>query len=92
MRRAQQRGRAVTVTVPADWTARAEAPVQIVLGGAPTQIGTVTAVTFDLGEATMTVTARTTDTPASAWVLIPTGERWIDSPVGGSWISEVISG
>ena len=92
VRRAQQRGRAVTVTVPADWTARAEAPVQIVLGGAPTQIGTVTAVTFDLGEATMTVTSRTTDTPASAWVLIPTGERWIDSPVGGSWISEVISG
>lgn len=90
--RAQQRGRVVTVETPTVWTARAESPLQIILDGAPTQIGTVTAVTFDLGEASMTVTARTTDTPASAWVLIPTGERWIDSPVGGSWISEVISG
>lgn len=90
--RAQQRGRVVTVETPTVWTARAETPLQIILDGAPTQIGTVTAVTFDLGEASMTVTARTTDTPASAWVLIPTGERWIDSPVGGSWISEVING
>lgn len=92
VRRAQQRGRAVTVETRSDWTARAEEPVQIILDGAPTQIGTVTAVSFDLGSGRMSVTARTTDTPASAWALIPTGERWIDSPVGASWTSEVISG
>ncbi len=92
VRRAQQRGRAVSVDVMTDWAAHAEQPVQIILDGAPTQIGTVTAVTFDIDAGRMNITARTTDTPASAWALIPTGERWIDSPAGASWTSEVISG
>lgn len=92
VRRAQQRGRAVSVEVMTDWAAHAEQPVQIILDGAPTQIGTVTAVTFDIEAGRMTITARTTDTPPSAWALIPTGERWIDSPAGASWTSEVISG
>lgn len=87
---AQARGRGVTATTVADWTAAAEQPVQIVLDGAPTQIGKTSRVDFDLDRDEMTITTRTTDTPASAWALIPTGQRWIDSPVGASWTSEVI--
>lgn len=90
VRRALQRGREVTATAVADWTATAEQPVSITLAGAPIQIGATQKVTFDLSTDEMTVLTRTTDTPASAWVLIPAGEAWIDSPVGESWTEEVI--
>ena len=70
VRRAQQRGRAVTVETRNDWTARAEELVQIVLDGAPTQIGTITAVTFDIATGQMSVTARTTDIPPGAIDLL----------------------
>ena len=90
VRRAQGRGREVTASAVADWRARAEQPVEIVLENAPIQLGTVDEVTFDLGQRTMTVTTRTTDTPASAWDLIPAGSSWTSQPVGGSWNGESI--
>ena len=90
VRRAQGRGREVSAVTVADWRCRAEQPISIVLEGAPTQIGETTSVRFDLDRDEMTVTTRTTDTPASAWTLIPTGSRWNDQPAGGSWIGEVI--
>lgn len=88
VRRAQGRGRAVSATCVTDWRARAEQPISIVLEGAPIQTGQTSRVDFDLDRDEMTVSTRTTDTPATAWVLLPTGHRWIDSPVGGSWTGE----
>lgn len=88
VRRAQGRGRAVSATCVTDWRARAEQPISIVLEGAPIQTGQTSRVDFDLDRDEMTVSTRTTDTPATAWILLPTGHRWIDSPVGGSWTGE----
>lgn len=88
VRRAQGRGRVVSATCISDWRARAEQPISVVLQGAPIQTGQTSRVDFDLDRDEMTVSTRTTDTPATAWVLLPTGQRWIDSPVGGTWIGE----
>lgn len=79
VRRAQQRGREVTVTAVSDWRARAEQPITIVLDGAPTQIGTTQSVAFSFDNDEMTTLTRTTDTPAGAIDLL-TGT--IDSLVG----------
>lgn len=90
VRRAQGRGRTVTVTTQAQWNEAAEQPLTTTLDGTPIQTGTANRVEFDLAANTVTVTSRTTDTPAAAWVLIPVGEQWIDSPVGESWTEEII--
>lgn len=66
VRRAQTRGRQVTVTTGADWNARAEQPSEYTLLGAPVQLGMVSRVTFDLDTDEMTVMSRTTDTVAGA--------------------------
>lgn len=79
VRRAQGRGREVSATTVADWNARAEQAVQIVLDGAPVQIGKTSRVVFDLDRDEMTVTTRTTDTPAGAVDLLP---GTIDALVG----------
>lgn len=71
VRRAQGRGREVSATAVADWTARAEQPVQIVLDGAPTQVGRASRLVFDLDRDEMTVSTRTIDTPAGAIDLLP---------------------
>ncbi|MCK2028094.1 hypothetical protein KZC56_17490 [Microbacterium sp. SSW1-47] len=88
--RAQGRGRTVTATKQADWTEHAEQTFSALLDGTPIQIGTADRVEFDIGANTVTTTSRTTDTPPSAWVLIPAGDSWLDSPVGESWTEEAI--
>jgi hypothetical protein len=70
VRRAQQRGREVTVTAVSDWRARAEQPITIVLDGAPTQIGVTQSVAFSFDNDEMTTLTRTTDTPAGAIDLL----------------------
>lgn len=79
VRRAQGRGRAVTVTTVADWVAKAEQSFRAVLEGAPTQLGRTNVVTFNLDTDEMTITSRTVDTPAGAIDLLP---GTIDSLVG----------
>ncbi|MDU0367678.1 hypothetical protein RWH45_10655 [Microbacterium sp. KSW4-17] len=66
VRRAQGRGREVTATAVADLRASAEQPITVVLDGAPIQTGKTSSVTFDFDRDEMTVTTRTTDTPAGA--------------------------
>ncbi len=90
VRRAQGKGRTVTVTAQATWDEAAEQPLTTTLDGTPIQTGVANRVQFDLSRNEVTVTSRTTDTPAAAWILIPGGERWIDSPAGESWTEEVI--
>ncbi|WP_309105017.1 carbohydrate binding domain-containing protein [Microbacterium sp.] len=90
VRRAQRRGREVTVTAIPTWDEATDQLLSILLDGTPIQTGLAATVAWSLDEDTVTVTARTTDTPASAWILTPAGEAWTDSPVGESWTEEVI--
>lgn len=90
VRRAQGKGRTLTASRQARWDEHAEQPITATLDGTPIQTGLAERVVFDIGENTVSVTARTTDTPASAWVLIPAGETWLDSPIGESWTEEII--
>ncbi|MDR7113879.1 hypothetical protein J2X03_003781 [Microbacterium trichothecenolyticum] len=61
VRRAQGRGREVTVTARADWRAQAEQPSEYTLIGVPVQVGMTSRVAFDLGRDEMTITSRTAD-------------------------------
>ncbi len=70
VRVAQSVGREVVATLQAVWTATAEQVVSVVLDGAPTQIGVARAVEFDFTSGEMTITTRTTDTPAGAVNLL----------------------
>ena len=88
VRRAQRRGREGTASTVADWRAHAEMPVVLTLDGMPTQTGKTGRVEFDLDRDEMTVTTRTIDTPATAWLFLPAGEAWSDSPAGASWTGE----
>ncbi|MDQ1169593.1 hypothetical protein QE392_001397 [Microbacterium proteolyticum] len=90
VRRAQGRGREVSAVAVADWRAQAEQDTTIILNGAPTQTGQASRVEYDLDTDRMTITTRTIDTPASAWIILPTTQRWIDSPTGASWTGEAI--
>lgn len=79
VRRAQGRGREVTVTTVADWTAKAEQGFTAILDGTPTQVGSTNLVTFNLDTDEVTITSRTVDTPAGAIDLLV---GTIDSLVG----------
>lgn len=79
VRRAQGRGREVTVTAVADWNAKAEQGFTAVLESAPPQTGQTSSIAFDLDGDTMTIVSRTVDTPVGAIDLL-TGT--IDSLVG----------
>ena len=90
VRRAQGRGRTVTVSVGSDWRTLPEQFIAATIDGAPILAGTIQSLTYDLSLDEMTVTTRTADILASAWVLIPVDEAWLDSPTGESWIEEII--
>jgi hypothetical protein len=62
VRRAQGRGREVSATAVADWTATAEQAVEVVLPVTPLQAGRIISIAFDLDSDRMTVTTRTHDT------------------------------
>lgn len=90
VQRAQGKGRTVTVSGIPAWTEATDQPLSILLDGTPIQTGITSRIRFDLDTDEVTVSSRTTDTPAAAWILIPDGDSWLDSPVGESWIGEVI--
>lgn len=89
VRRAQGRGRRTSATKVSDWRVHADQAGTLILSSAPTLTGTAQAVEYNLDNDTMTIDARTVDTPETAWLLIPAGERWQDSPVGASWEEEM---
>lgn len=90
VRRAQGRGRTVTVTATPTWLEETDQSLAVLLEGTPIQTGIAGTVAYDFGADAVTVTSRTTDTIAAAWILIPDGEQWTDSPVGASWTEEII--
>lgn len=90
VRRAQTRGRTVSVSAIPTWLERTDQTLSVLLEGTPIQTGIAGTVAFNFDTDTVSVTSRTADTPAAAWPLIPADERWIDSPAGESWKEEVI--
>lgn len=71
VRRAQGRGRTVTVSAIPSWEEEADQYLSILLEGTPIQTGIIASVRYDFGEDTVQVTSRTTDTPAGAIDLLP---------------------
>ncbi|WP_341934714.1 hypothetical protein MRBLWO14_000286 [Microbacterium sp. LWO14-1.2] len=89
VRRAQGRGRTFTVSaVPPTLLEQTDQPLSIRLEGSPIQTGIAASVEFNLDDDHVTVTSRTTDTPADAWILVPDEERWIDAPPNAPWNEE----
>lgn len=66
VRRAQGRGRTVTVSAIPTWDERTDQYLSILLEGTPIQTGLASTVRYDLAADTVTVSARTVDTPAGA--------------------------
>lgn len=92
LRRAAGRGRAMTASLVANYSATPGQGLTITSPGAPIQVGATSRVVFQLDDDTMQITSRDlTDTPLSAWTLIPAGQAWTDSPTGASWNGEVVS-
>lgn len=85
VRRALSRGRVLTVPAVPTWLEHTDQTLSIVLEGSPIQTGIAGTVAFSFDDDTVTVSSRTTDTPAGAWILIPSGHRWIDRPAGRTW-------
>ncbi len=89
VRRAQQRGRELSATTIANWDMHAEQPAVFTFPETPIQFGAVQTVEYDLSRDEMTITARTIDTPDTAWVLLDADEAWNDSLPGESWTEEI---
>lgn len=70
VKRAQGRGRTVTVSAVPTWTERTDQPLSVLLEGTPIQTGIAGSVRYDLGADTVTISSRTTDTPAGAIDLL----------------------
>lgn len=71
VQRAQGKGRSVTVSGIPTWTEETDQPLSILLDGTPIQTGISASVQFNFDDDTVTVSSRTTDTPAGAIDLLP---------------------
>lgn len=70
VRRAQGVGRELNVETAADWRATPEQTVQVALDHAPSLIGSIVSVTFDVRTGRMTTTTRARDIPLGAIDLL----------------------
>lgn len=70
VRRAQGRGRTVTVSAIPTWTERTDQYLSVALEGTPIQTGIAGSVRYDFATDTVTVSSRTTDTAAGAIDLL----------------------
>jgi hypothetical protein len=87
--RKQGRGRVLDVAAVSDYFAKPGRALAITLPGTPVQTGYTSSVTWSYPDDEMRVASRgLIDTPESAWMFLPVGQKWTDSPVGASWISE----
>jgi hypothetical protein len=69
--RAQGKGRTVTVSGIPAWTEHTDQALSILLDGTPIQTGITSRIRFDFDTDTVTISSRTTDTPAGAIDLLP---------------------
>lgn len=70
VKRAQGRGRTLTVGAIPNWTEQTDQDLSITLDGTPVQNGISAAIRYDLANDTVTVTSRTVDTPTGSINLL----------------------
>lgn len=84
--RARGRGRIEAATTVSDYRATPGQVLTVTTSTTPIQSGLVTRVSWDMDSDEMQIRSRDlTDTPRSAWVLIPSGISWDAIPAGMSW-------
>lgn len=89
LNRLRGQGRSQTANAFATYTETPGMEARLVLPGAPTQIGRVQTVEWELLDGFVEITTRElTEAGPTAWIFLPAGESWDDSPVGASWIDE----
>lgn len=91
VRRAGGYADSVVLEAVADLTVIPTQPITISQQDGSLLSALVRRVRFDFETDTMTIETRgVTTPPASAWILLPSGDEWTDSPVGATWTGEVI--
>ncbi len=87
LRRAQDRGRVLSLGAVNDYTATPGQAFMASLPGTPALTGVVSAISWDIGNNyEMAVTTRgLIDTPATAWTFQPAGRTWNSIPAGIDW-------
>lgn len=84
--RATGRGRTFDLTAVSDFTATPGQEIVASLPNTPTQTGYVSAVSYNLSSAEMTVTSRgLLDTPPTAWLFAPDDLTWEGVPSATTW-------
>lgn len=87
--RKQGRGRVLDVSAVSDYSAAPGRALAITLPATPVQTGYTSSVTWGFPDDEMRIASRgLIDTPESAWMFLPVGEKWTDSPAGASWLNE----
>jgi hypothetical protein len=82
--RAKGKGRTFSVEAMSNYEATPGKAVTIELPSSPVQLGRITAVTWSIPDAHMTVATKgLTDIPDTAWILAPSGRTWATAP--GTW-------
>jgi hypothetical protein len=86
LQRAEGRGRVNSISAVNDYTVTPGVSCSLTMPNADTQIGNVSAVTWELPGDTMAITTRgLLEVPPTAWIFTPSGVAWEDIDPGVSW-------
>jgi hypothetical protein len=86
LQRAEGRGRVNSISAVNDYTVTPGISCSLTMPNADTQIGNVSAVTWELPGDTMAITTRgLLEVPSTAWIFTPSGVAWEDILPGVSW-------
>jgi hypothetical protein len=86
LQRAEGRGRVNSISAVNDYTVTPGISCSLTMPNADTQVGNVSAVTWELPGDTMAITTRgLLEVPDTAWIFTPSGVAWEDILPGVSW-------
>jgi hypothetical protein len=86
LQRAEGRGRVNSIAAVNDYAVTPGISCSLTMPNADTQIGNVSAVTWELPGDTMSITTRgLLEVPDTAWIFTPSGVAWEDILPGVSW-------
>lgn len=86
LQRAEGRGRVNSIGAVNDYTVTPGVSCSLTMPNADTQVGNVSAVTWELPGDTMAITTRgLLEVPDTAWIFTPSGVAWEDILPGVSW-------
>jgi hypothetical protein len=86
LQRAEGRGKVNSISAVNDYTVTPGVSCSLTMPNAETQVGNVSAVTWELPGDTMAITTRgLLEVPDTAWIFTPSGVAWEDINPGVSW-------